>query len=109
MACPLGHRWWRYERRLREILEVIAAPGARARRYQMQLLTWNTQPGDSLFFHFSGAPPAPPPPSDSPPPRQSLQLHPPRVCPAADRGFEWVPGSSIFDQIQGNSQSQVWT
>jgi hypothetical protein len=24
----------------------------------MQLLTWNAQPGDSLFFHFSGAPPA---------------------------------------------------
>ena len=22
--------------------------------YQMQLLTWNTAPGDSLFFHFSG-------------------------------------------------------
>ncbi|KAK9846629.1 hypothetical protein WJX81_007951 [Elliptochloris bilobata] len=22
--------------------------------YQMQMLTWNTQPGDSLFFHFSG-------------------------------------------------------
>ncbi len=29
----------------------------------MQLLTWNTQPGDSLFFHFSGAPLAHPPPS----------------------------------------------
>lgn len=22
--------------------------------YQMQLLTWNAQPGDSLVFHFSG-------------------------------------------------------
>ena len=30
-----------------------------AQLYQMQLLTWNCQPGDSLFFHYSGA--APPP------------------------------------------------
>ena len=26
--------------------------------YQMQMLTYGCQPGDSLIFHFSGAPPA---------------------------------------------------
>jgi hypothetical protein len=28
---------------------------AHAQLYQMQLLTWDCRPGDSLFFHFSGA------------------------------------------------------
>ena len=29
-----------------------------AQLYQMQMLTHGCQPGDSLIFHFSGAPPA---------------------------------------------------
>jgi hypothetical protein len=30
------------------------ACGGGLQLYQMQLLTWNTAPGDSLVFHFSG-------------------------------------------------------
>ena len=28
--------------------------------YHMQLLVWDLRPGDSLFFHYSGAPPVQP-------------------------------------------------